>query len=69
MLTPPRALGMLAYMMAAAAIEFHFGYANWSHWAQVFVLVATMFPAGFFAPELFGLREPRQTRDEQHGHG
>jgi hypothetical protein len=60
MLSPRRAVAILAYLLVAISIEvLALDYAHWSHIAQLAGAIATGLPAGLFAPETFGLREPR----------
>ncbi len=60
-LTRRRLLGIVVYALVVAFIDqavLHLDSLEWL--ARDLAYAATFFPAAFFAPELFGLRVPRQ---------
>jgi hypothetical protein len=63
MLTRRRLLGIVVYALIVAFIDLTVLHLNSLGWlARDLAYAATFFPAAFFAPELFGLRVPRQSR-------
>jgi hypothetical protein len=58
-----RAVALLVYLIATAAIAVGLGYADWSPWAQALLPIAVLIPGTFLiAPETFGWRDPREHR-------